>query len=134
MPIRIYTSGVFDLFHAGHLQALEMAKQQGDVLLVGVLSDEDANSYKRLPIIPFQQRLAIVQSIDFVDETIAGPKYEPADFYQNHKIDYHCQGEEIDGFYEVAKELDLLKILGRSPITETSEIIQRIVQRDKDAL
>ena len=129
MTTIVYTSGVFDLFHAGHLQALEWSKQQGDVLIVGVLSDEDAQSYKRLPIIPYKQRVRIVQGLALVDEAVCGPKFETLEFYRSLNIDVHCQGNESAGFYEAAKSLGILRILGRSSITESTEIIRHITQR-----
>jgi len=105
------------------------AKNQGDVLIVGILSDEDAQSYKRLPIIPREQRFSIVQSLAIVDEVILGPKFETSEFYRDLDIDLHCQGDEIEGFYETAKRLRILRILGRSDITETTKIIRDIIGR-----
>ena len=125
----VYTSGVFDLFHAGHLQALQWAKNQGSFLIVGILSDEDAQSYKRLPIIPYEQRFSIIENLNFVDKVIYGPKFETVGFYRDLGIDFHCQGDELEGFYEIAKQLGILKILGRSKITNSTEIIQRIRDR-----
>jgi len=129
LAITVYTSGVFDLFHAGHLQALEWARKQGDILIVGVLSDEDSRSYKRLPVIPYDQRSSIVQSLAIVDDAIAGPKFETEEFYRALSIDVHCQGDEIEGFYTVANRLGILRILGRSSITESTEIIRRVIDR-----
>ena len=129
--ITIYTSGVFDLFHAGHLQALEWAKNQGDILIVGVHSDEVARSYKHLPVIPYEQRISILRGLTIVDDVIPGPRFETEKFYRALKIDIHCQGNEIDGFYETASRLGILRILGRSSITETSEIIRRVIDRQK---
>lgn len=66
-----YTTGVFDLFHIGHLRLLKRAKMHCDYLIVGVSSDELVHSYKnKLPIIPFAHRLEIVNSISYVDEVI----------------------------------------------------------------
>lgn len=63
-----YTTGVFDMFHAGHLNILHKASQQCDSLIVGVSTDELCLSYKgHLPIIPFEERCSIVQAIRFVD-------------------------------------------------------------------
>ena len=53
---KVYTSGVFDLFHVGHLSVFKKAKQFGDYLIVGVHSDQDVESYKRTPIISCEQR------------------------------------------------------------------------------
>lgn len=120
---------MFDLFHAGHLQALEWAKNQGDVLIVGVHSDEDAQSFKRLPLIPYEQRTMILRGLVIVDEVVFGPLFETTEFYRSLGIDVHCQGNEQDGFFETAKNLQILQILGRSNINETTKIIRRVTQR-----
>ncbi len=63
----VYTDGVFDLFHANHALMLQEARAQGDYLVVGVVSDRFAASYKRPPCIPETERLRIVQSLGCVD-------------------------------------------------------------------
>ncbi|MBC1457749.1 adenylyltransferase/cytidyltransferase family protein [Listeria newyorkensis] len=67
-----YTSGVFDLFHIGHLNILKQAKAQCEHLIVAVSTDELVQSYKnKTPVIPFSERIEIVKSIAFVDEVVA---------------------------------------------------------------
>ena len=66
-----YTTGVFDMFHIGHLNILRRAKEQCDYLIVGISTDELWESYKhKKPIIPFEERKAIVEAIRFVDEVV----------------------------------------------------------------
>jgi glycerol-3-phosphate cytidylyltransferase len=66
-----YTTGVFDMFHIGHLHLLKKAKNRCDYLIVGVSSDELVESYKnKTPIIPFEHRLEIVSALKFVDEVL----------------------------------------------------------------
>jgi len=66
-----YTTGVFDMFHVGHLNILRRAKEQCDYLIVGVTTDELCESYKhKAPIIPYEERKAIVESIRYVDEVV----------------------------------------------------------------
>lgn len=66
-----YTTGVFDMFHIGHLNILKKAKEQCDYLVVGVSTDEVVKTYKhKLPIIPFEERIAIVQELRCVDKAV----------------------------------------------------------------
>lgn len=66
-----YTTGVFDMFHVGHLNILKRAKAQCEHLIVGVSTDELVKDYKRkTPIIPFEERFAIVGAIKYVDEVV----------------------------------------------------------------
>jgi glycerol-3-phosphate cytidylyltransferase len=66
-----YTTGVFDLFHIGHLNILKKAKQECDFLIVGVTTDELCQSRKgKKPIIPFEERFEIVRSIRYVDKVV----------------------------------------------------------------
>ena len=65
-----YTTGVFDMFHVGHLNLIKRAKLECDYLIVGVSTDELVWKKKKEPIIPFVERLAIVEHIEFVDEVV----------------------------------------------------------------
>ncbi len=66
-----YTTGVYDMFHIGHLNLLRRARQQCERLIVGVSTDELVEDYKhKHPVIPFRERIAIVESIKYVDEAV----------------------------------------------------------------
>jgi glycerol-3-phosphate cytidylyltransferase len=70
MPQRIgYAAGAFDLFHVGHLNILKHARENCDVLIAGVVSDEMLRQVKGVePVIPTLERAEIVRSIRFVDD------------------------------------------------------------------
>ena len=64
-----YTTGVFDMFHVGHLNIIKKAKSNCDYLIVGVSTDELVKKYKKkMSIIPFEHRMEIISSIKYVDE------------------------------------------------------------------
>ena len=66
-----YTTGVFDMLHVGHLNILRKAKERCDYLIVGVSTDELCLSYKKkLPIVNYEERKAIVEAIRYVDEVV----------------------------------------------------------------
>ncbi|MBQ4581771.1 MAG: adenylyltransferase/cytidyltransferase family protein [Oscillospiraceae bacterium] len=70
MSVVGYTTGVFDLFHIGHLNILRRAKEQCDYLIVGVTVDE-AVSYKgKKAFVPYEERAAIVAAIKYVDMVV----------------------------------------------------------------
>ena len=134
--LRVYTSGIFDLFHVGHLRAIQAAiavgkETQGKIyLIVGVGSDESASEYKRKPVIPYEQRLEIIRGVKGVDKVIEAPSYPDEEFYKIHRIGLHCQGEDNAGmsFYEIAKSLGIMRFTGFQQITTTSKIINRAHQ------
>ena len=74
-----YTTGVYDMFHIGHLNVLKRAKEQCDYLIVGVSTDELVQKEKnKMPVIPFDERCKIVEAIKYVDEVV--PQYDKNKF------------------------------------------------------
>lgn len=69
-----YISGVFDLFHVGHLNMFRRAKEQCEYLIVGVVSDEGVRKYKEVePFVPYEERAEMVRSCRYVDEVVKIP-------------------------------------------------------------
>lgn len=73
----VYTYGVFDLFHSGHVQLLREAKALGDTLIVGIFTDDVAAGFKRHPVIPFEDRKKVLEAIAFVDRVIEQDELHP---------------------------------------------------------
>ena len=104
-----YTTGVFDLFHICHLNILKRAKLECDYLIVGITTDELALSAKKQkPVIPFQERMEIVESIKFVDEVVPQTSYNKMEAWNNLKFDRMFVGDDWKGTKEWIKiEKDL---------------------------
>ena len=66
----VYTSGTFDMLHINHLRLIEYARGLGDILIVGVNTDELVASYKSTPMIPFEDRIALMRAIKGPDLVI----------------------------------------------------------------
>jgi glycerol-3-phosphate cytidylyltransferase len=93
-----YTSGVFDMFHIGHLNILRRAKEKCDYLIVGVSTDEVVQSYKnKTPIIPYEQRAAIVAAIRYVDEVVPQVSMDKLEFLKKRHFDIMFHGDEWKG-------------------------------------
>ena len=103
-----YTTGVFDMFHIGHLNILRRAKEQCEYLIVGVSTDELVKEYKnKTPIIPFEERAEIVQSIDCVDRVIAQENRDKYEAWRELKFDVMFVGDDWKGkplFMKVEEE------------------------------
>lgn len=103
-----YTTGVFDLFHIGHLNVLKRAKLECDYLIVGVTSDElSIAAKKKKPVIPFNERMEIVEAIKFVDEVVPQMNYDKMEAWNNLKFDKMFVGDDWKGtpkWIEIEKE------------------------------
>ena len=93
-----YTTGVFDLFHIGHLNVLRNAKEQCEYLIVGVSTDEVVESYKhKKPIIPFEERKAIVEAIKYVDCVVAQEDMDKRAAWDNLHFNALFHGDDWKG-------------------------------------
>lgn len=106
-PILVYTCGVFDVFHIGHLRMLQYAKGIGDKLIVAVSTDELVEQYKfKKTMIPFNERIAIVSALKCVDVCI--PQVDRDKFKAWEKLGFSIWvvGDDWfgDEYYMIAKE------------------------------
>ena len=93
---RVYVDMVGDLFHAGHVSLLREARQHGDWLVVGVLSDDTAASYKRRPIMSLAERVAVIESCRYVDEVIEDSPFQLSEeFLAEHNIAIVVHGDDL---------------------------------------
>lgn len=93
-----YTTGVFDMFHIGHLNILRRAKEQCEYLIVGVTSDELCNQRKhKVPIINERDRMAIVDAIRYVDKVVEQSNMNKIEAVKNYGADVVFVGSDWKG-------------------------------------
>lgn len=93
--ITVFTAGVWDILHVGHLNLLRRAKALGDRLVVGVLTDEAAGRYKPLPVMPFEQRLELVAELRMVDDVVQVDDTNATTLLQQLEPDILVHGSDI---------------------------------------
>jgi glycerol-3-phosphate cytidylyltransferase len=93
-----YTTGVYDMFHIGHLNILRKAKQNCDYLVVGVSTDELVQAEKhKSPIIPFSERCSIVEAIKYVDEVVPQENKNKFEAWRKYHFDKMFVGSDWKG-------------------------------------
>lgn len=86
------------MFHIGHLNILQRAKERCDYLIVGVSTDECVYSYKqKKPIVPYEERMQIVGAIRYVNEVVPQNSMDKVDFLKKHHFDVMFHGDEWKG-------------------------------------
>lgn len=131
--ITCYTAGVFDLLHLGHLNILRRSKELAGPegrLVVGVVTDDGAEAYKRRPVQDEITRAAIIAALRFVDVVIMQYGTDPSDNLRKIRPDYMSHGNDWSRLREghaTLEELGVEWVL--IPYTEgvsTTEIRERI--------
>ena len=103
--IIVYTSGTFDLFHSNHLKMIKYARGLGNVLIVGVSTDELVSSYKKPPIIPFEERIQIIEALKYPDIVIPQHSLDHTEIVKNLHINIFVVGDDWVGKYDYLEKL-----------------------------
>jgi choline-phosphate cytidylyltransferase/glycerol-3-phosphate cytidylyltransferase len=101
----VYTSGTFDMFHTNHLKMINYARGLGDVLIVGVSTDELVSTYKSQPVIPFAERMQIVEALKATDIVIPQHTLDHTEIVKKLHIDAFVVGDDWFGKYDYLEEL-----------------------------
>ena len=133
----VYTGGTWDLFHVGHLNLLKKSKALGDKLIVGVSTDELVESYKKMkPIIPYEQRLAIVQACAYVDLAIPQKVFDDKIDLKAHNVniitvgsDWKGKEDEIEGLAWAKEQGIGIIFLDYTLGVSTSSITKSIISK-----
>ena len=130
----VFTNGVFDILHIGHLTYLEEARNLGDVLIVGVNSDASVkvNKGDKRPINSQKNRAEMLSGLKFVDYTVIFDEKTPEKLLDLLKPDIHVKGgdykkEDLPETKIVEKNGGEVKILSFVDSFSTTDIINKII-------
>ena len=132
--VRVYMDGVFDLFHRGHIESIKKCLKYGDEIIIGVVSDKDASSYKRLPIINENDRFEIMKNLKLVTDIIFPcPLIITRKFIIENKIDIIIHGfyneadfEKQIEFFKTPIEMGIFRRIKYYSKISTTDIIKKI--------
>ena len=134
--MRIYCDGIYDLLHVGHIEMFQHMKNlsKNAVVVIGIISDKVATSYKRKPIITEEHRLMMLEQCKYIDEVITdAPLIITKIFLDKHNIDMVVHGfadekdiEKQKKFFKIPIELNKFKQIPYSTLDSTTSIIKRI--------
>lgn len=124
----IMTFGTFDLFHIGHLKLLQRASKLGDILIVGVSTDNlNLLKKKRLPIYNQNQRKEIIENLKFVDAVFFEESLDlKREYILKYKVNILVMGDDWKGKFDFLKDICEVIYLERTPSISTTEIIEKI--------
>jgi rfaE bifunctional protein nucleotidyltransferase chain/domain len=136
----VFTNGVFDLLHLGHVRYLKKARQLGDVLIVGVNSDRSVRKIKgnKRPLIPEKERAEIVASLEAVDYVVIFNEETPINLIKKIKPSFQVKGGDYKK-KNLPEEKVVKELGGKVVLVEmekgksTSSIIKKILRKYSDA-
>lgn len=133
-PERGGITGNFDMLHVDHLTTLEIAKFHCKYLIVGLKTDEAAAKTKRLPILSYEHRKALLLATKFVDEVVPHTTEPKSDFVSENNLDIvftsteYKFSVEFESLHRDSPGTDVMYI-DRGEITSTSELVERLEER-----
>jgi glycerol-3-phosphate cytidylyltransferase len=135
-----YAPGVYDLFHIGHLNLLRNAADCCDVLVAGVVSDEQAERVKgSRPIVPLDERLEIVRAIRFVDSAVVEDVPHKMEMWDRVGFDVIVKGDDWKGtdrghrleadFAQVGVAVAYVPYTQRTSSTLLRQVLEQVIER-----
>lgn len=126
--INIVTFGTFDVFHTGHLNILERARELGDRLVVGVSSDAlNIGKKGRAPVFPQDERLRLVAALRCVDAVFLEESLErKREYLLTHRADVLAMGDDWAGKFDVFSDICRVVYFERTPSISTTTVIEKI--------
>ena len=119
----VITYGTFDMFHVGHLRLLKRLKEMGDELIVAVSTDAFNEVKGKKTLIPYDQRVEILSSIEYVDRVIPEKSWEQKiEDVKKYKADLFVIGNDWEGEFDFLKEYCEVKYLERTQDISTTQL------------
>ena len=119
----VITYGTFDMFHVGHLRLLKRLKEMGDELIVAVSTDDFNEAKGKKTLIPYDQRVEILSSIEYVDRIIPERSWEQKiEDVKKYKADLFVMGNDWEGEFDFLKEYCEVKYLERTQDISTTQL------------
>lgn len=132
MKKTIITYGTFDMFHIGHLNLLKRLKAMGDELIVAVSTDEFNLGKGKKTLIPYDQRAAIVQAIEYVDKVIPEENWDQKILdVKKYNVNTFVIGDDWKGKFDFLSEYCEVKYLERTEGISTTELKQALSSINK---
>lgn len=123
----VITYGTFDLFHIGHLNLLKRARSFGDKLIVAVSTDEFNSAKGKKTVIPYQQRVEIIESIRYVDMVIAEYRWEQKiEDIKKYGVVFFVMGKDWEGKFDELKKYCQVVYLDRTKDVSTTGLKQNL--------
>ena len=134
--IVVYAYVVGDIIHKGHLLALKNAKNIGDKLIVGVLTDKAVMEKKPRPTIKFEERLRIIESFKFVDCVVSQEDYSPIENIKMIKPDILMESsshldKDLKKIFKVTNDLNIRVIKMPYYPLQSSTKIKNFIKKEK---
>ncbi|HUO06905.1 MAG TPA: D-glycero-beta-D-manno-heptose 1-phosphate adenylyltransferase [Phycisphaerae bacterium] len=103
----VFTNGIFDILHAGHVQYLEFSRKQGDVLIVGVNTDDSTKRLKgpTRPVNPLADRMVVLAGLQSVDYVVSFDEDTPAALIAQLQPDILIKGDDYANKEVVGREV-----------------------------
>ena len=134
----VFANGCFDLFHVGHVRYLEGARQQGDVLVVGVNSDRSVRQLKGegRPLLPEDARAELLAAMECVDYVVVFDEVTAENLLRDLRPDVHCKGTDYTEATVPEREVvrswgGRVVIVGDPKDHSTRDVLARIAQLKK---
>lgn len=133
----VFTNGCFDVLHIGHVRYLEEAKAQGDVLVVGVNSDQSVQGLKgpQRPLVPEKERIELLAALEVTDYLVLFSEATPEKLIATLKPDVHVKGgdyrskEELPETALVESYGGKVVLVGEVKGYSTTNLLKRIIER-----